>query len=37
MPEGNNLILNDYMPIAFGYNKGVAMLVELLLGKPSNM
>ena len=26
--------LNDYMPTAFDYNKGIVMLVEVLLAKP---
>lgn len=29
--------LNDYTPTAFNYNKGIVTLVELLLGKPSNV
>lgn len=29
--------LNDYMPTAFCFNKGIVVLVELLLGKPSSM
>lgn len=28
---------NDYMPTAFDYNKGGAILIELLLGEPVNL
>lgn len=29
--------LNDYVPTAFDYNKGGAVLIELLLGEPVNL